>query len=229
MTGAREPFLKWPGWPHLKFAALLALLGTIWFIIVYAGCDAITAHRTTRIRIHFDWELQIPLIPSMTIFYMSIYALFLAAPFIIRERKEFLTLALKLNTAILIAGIIFLLIPAQLAFPPAENLGSWTALFNFADRLNLQYNLAPSLHVTLSVLCIAAFSSHASNPIRIALWLWAVAISLSTVLTHQHHIIDVITGWILALVLSSVAKPSAIQTPAHSNFAERNSRDHISV
>jgi membrane-associated phospholipid phosphatase len=229
MTGAREPFLKWPGWNHLKFAALLAIVGTIWFIIVYGGCDAITAHRTTRIRIHFDWEFQIPLIPSMTIFYMSIYALLLAAPFIIRKRKDFLTLCLKLNAAILIAGVIFLLIPAQLAFPPAENFGPWTSLFNFADRLNLQYNLAPSLHVTLSILCIAAFSPHASNPIRIALWLWAIAISLSTLLTHQHHVIDVITGWALAVTLSLVGKSRAIQTRAHSNFAERNSRDHISV
>ena len=120
MTGAPEPFLKWPGWNHLKFAALLATLGTIWFIIVYAGCDAITAHRTTRIRLHFDWELRIPLIPAMTLFYMSIYALFLAAPFIIRERKEFFRLCLKLNATILVAGIFFLLIPAQLAFPPAD-------------------------------------------------------------------------------------------------------------
>ena len=201
MTGVSEPFLKWPGWNHLKFSALLATLGTIWFIIVYAGCDAITAHRTTRIRLHFDWELAIPLIPAMALIYMSIYALFLAAPFIIRERKEFLRLCLKLNAAILIAGIIFLLIPAQLAFPPAENLGPWTSLFNFADRLNLQYNLAPSLHVTLSVICIATFSARACNPIRAALWLWAIAISLSTVLTHQHHVIDVLAGWALAWAL----------------------------
>ncbi|HUS36736.1 MAG TPA: phosphatase PAP2 family protein [Verrucomicrobiae bacterium] len=201
MTGGREPFLKWPGWNHLKFAALLTVLGTIWFIIVYAGCDTITAHRATRVRIHFDWELRIPLIPPMTIFYMSIYALFLAAPFIIRERKDFGRLCLKLNVAILIAGIFFLLIPAQLAFPPAENLGLWTSLFNFADRLNLHYNLAPSLHVALSVSCIATFSKRASPSVGTVLWLWAIAISLSTVLTHQHHVIDVLAGWALAWAL----------------------------
>jgi membrane-associated phospholipid phosphatase len=201
MTGVSEPFLKWPGWTHLKFAALLSVIGTVWFIIVYGGCDAITAHRATRVRIHFDWELAIPFIPSMTIFYMSIYALFLAAPFIIRERENFLHLSLKLNATILIAGITFLLIPAQLAFPPAENVGPWTALFNFADRLNLEYNLVPSLHVTLSVLCIAAFSKRASPPLAATLWLWAIAISLSTLLTHQHHIIDVVTGWALACAL----------------------------
>jgi membrane-associated phospholipid phosphatase len=203
MTGVSEPFVKWPGWTHLKFAALLTLLGTICFIIVYGGCDAITAHRAARVRIHFDWELAIPLVPAMTIFYMSIYALFLAAPFIIRERKQFLHLSLKLNAAILIAGITFLLIPAQLAFPPAENetVGAWAALFNFADRLNLQYNLVPSLHVTLSVICIATFSKRASPWIAGILWLWTIAISLSTVLAHQHHVIDVLVGWALAWAL----------------------------
>jgi membrane-associated phospholipid phosphatase len=196
-----EPFLKWPGWNHIKFAILVSLVGIIWFLIVYGGCNAITAHRDTRVRIHFDWELHIPLIPAMTLCYMSIYALFIAAPFIIRERKEFLRLSFRLNAAILIAGILFLLIPGRLAFPPAQNLGAFEALFRFADQLNLDYNLFPSLHVALSVICTATFVSRALPFTRIALWLWAIAISLSTVLTHQHHVLDVVGGWLLAVVL----------------------------
>jgi membrane-associated phospholipid phosphatase len=200
---AAGPFLKWPGWNHIRFATLVSVAGLIWFLFIYGSCNAITAHRATRVRIHFDWELRIPLIPAMTLCYMSIYLLFIAAPFIIRERKEFLRLSFRLNAAILIAGILFLLIPGQLAFPPAQNLGAFEALFRFADQLNLDYNLFPSLHVALSVICIATFASRALPFTRIALWLWALAISLSTILTHQHHILDIGGGWLLAFLLNA--------------------------
>jgi hypothetical protein len=126
---------------------------------------------------------------------MSIYALFLAGPFIIRDRREFAALVLGMSLATLIGGISFLLVPSRAAFPPPAELGVWSGLFQFADRLNLDYNMAPSLHVAFSVACVAAFARHASAAGRVLLWLWAAAIALSTVLTHQHHIIDVVSGW----------------------------------
>ena len=59
------------------------------------------------------------------------------------------------------------------------------------------YNLAPSLHVALSVACIAMYTSYAERRGTIALWLWACAIAASTMLLHQHHVVDVVTGWTL--------------------------------
>src|ERR1051326_8765689 len=117
--------MAWPGWKHLRFAALVSFIGCLWFILVYGSCDAITAHRTTRIRIHLDSELNLPFIPEPVLIYMSISFLFLAAPFILRQAREFLALALVLDMIILLGGIGFLLIPAQLAFPPQTDLGAF--------------------------------------------------------------------------------------------------------
>jgi len=36
--------------------------------------------------------------------------------------------------------------------------------------------------------------------VRTALWSWAAMIAASTVLIHQHHVLDVATGWLLALI-----------------------------
>ena len=147
----RRPFLAWPGWAHLRWAGLLFVQVTVWFGLVYGGADWFTAQRTARVRVNLEAELSIPLIPSFTVVYMSIYPLFLAAPYVLRTRRDLTTLAIDLSLAILFAGIVFLLVPAQLAFAPSQNLGPWEGLFRFADRLNLDYNLVPSLHVASSV------------------------------------------------------------------------------
>ena len=199
MNEAVEPFWGWPGWKHLRDALLLSLAGLLWFALVYGGADALTAHRAFRVRVHFDAELGIPFIPEMAVVYMSIYLLFLAAPFILRRKHEFFALAMTLNLVILVAGICFLLLPAQVAFPPPQNFGAWPNLYHFADRLSLNYNLMPSLHVALSVVCIAVFASRSGSTGKALLWTWAVAISASTLLIHKHHVLDVIAGFALAL------------------------------
>ena len=195
-------FLGWPGRAHLLEAWGLSLLNAAWFVLVYGGCDRLTALRALRVPVHVPAELAIPLVPWTIVLYMSIYLLFVLGPFVLRERTEFRALIGTLASIILVAGICFLLFPSSLAFPsPTEaQLGIWAPLFGFADRANLTYNLAPSLHVAVSVACVAAFAHHAGKLGKTLLWAWAAAIAVSTVLTHQHHLLDVASGWLLAIL-----------------------------
>ncbi len=192
---------------HLSFAWLLSAANAAWFALVYGGSDWLTAQRSLRVPIHLPAELSIPLIPGAVVAYMSIYLLFLAGPFIVRERREFAGLICALALATFLGGIGFLLIPSRAAFAPAGDLGLWASLFHFADRLNLDYNMVPSLHVAFSVCCIAAFVRHASQPGRALLWTWAAAIALSTLLTHQHHLLDVVSGWCVGLASFRLGRP----------------------
>jgi membrane-associated phospholipid phosphatase len=195
-------FLAWPGKAHLRHAGLLALANTVWFEIVYAGMDALTAHRSLRVPIHFAAELRMPLVPAMSLFYMSIYPLFLMAPFVLRTRREFRAVVITLALIIGCSGIVFLLLPAQLAYAPTPeaDLGIWAGLYHLSDTLNLTYNLLPSLHVALAVACAAVFAPHAPAAVKAGLWLWVSLIAASTLLIHQHHVLDVVTGWLLAVV-----------------------------
>ena len=188
-------WIAWPGWPFLRFAWLLSAANGVWFALVYGGCEWLTARRALRVPIHLPAELSIPLVPGAVVIYMSIYLLFLAGPFIVRERREFTVLIRALALATLLGGVGFLLVPARAAFAPPGDLGIWTGLFHFADRLNLDYNMVPSLHVALSVCCVASFGRHAARTGRTLLWVWVAAIAVSTVLTHQHHLVDVVSGW----------------------------------
>lgn len=201
-AASSEPLLAWPGWPHLRYAGLLSFANALWFVLIYGGMDYFTARRSFRVPVHFPAELRIPFVPAMTVFYMSLYLLFLMAPFVLRTRREFRALVMTLALVIFCAGIGFLLFPADLAFVPPreEDLGIWARLFHFADTLNLTYNLLPSLHVAFAVACVVIFSGRAPGIPRVLLWLWAIMIAASTVLTHQHHVLDAVTGWLLALI-----------------------------
>jgi membrane-associated phospholipid phosphatase len=197
-----QPFVGWPGWEHLRYTALLSLANTVWFVLVYGGMDSLTARRSFRVPVYFPAELAIPFVPAMTLFYMSIYLLFWMAPFVLRTRREFRALVITMAVAIFCGGIGFFLFPANLAFaaPREEDLGIWAAMFHSADKLNLTYNLLPSLHVAFTVICVAIFSARAPALGKLLLWFWAVMVAASTVLIHQHHLLDVATGWLLALV-----------------------------
>ena len=210
ISAQREPFFAWPSWAHLRIAWLQTVLVSAWFAFVFVGANWVTAQRVTRVRVHFDAELQIPLIPSFTIIYMSIYGLFLVAPFVLRTRREITSLAVAQTITIFVAGICFLLVPARLAFAPATDLqlGIWRGMFRYADRLNLDYNLVPSLHVALSIVCIELFASHANFTGKCFLRAWGVLIAAATVLTHQHHLVDALTGFLLALAVVKFVRRS---------------------
>jgi membrane-associated phospholipid phosphatase len=146
-----------------------------------------------------DWELGIPFWPASVILYESIYVAFAMPPFVMRTPREMQALGWTLGIVILVGGVSFLLFPAEAAFERIDaDLGFWTWPVQMALTLNLgSYNMAPSLHVALSVACIAMFTTYAGRLGRVILWLWAGAIAASTMLLHQHHVIDIVTGWTL--------------------------------
>lgn len=197
------PLLHWPARSQLLEAIWLGLAFSLWFGLIYGGADLITGLRSTRVRLHLDAELAIPFVPAAAIAYMSVYPLFWLAPFVLRTRRELRALVAAMAVAVLIGGIGFLLVPAELAFPPRSTVaGPFASVFRVADGLNLRYNLAPSLHVALAVICADVYARQAAAFARALLWLWAALIAVSTLLIHQHHVVDVVTGFAVAMVVS---------------------------
>ncbi len=52
----------------------------------------------------------------------------------------------------------------------------------------------------MSCLSLAAYGTRAGPAEKALLGAWAAAIALSTLLTHQHHLLDVATGLALAIL-----------------------------
>jgi membrane-associated phospholipid phosphatase len=65
--------------------------------------------------------------------------------------------------------------------------------------IDLPHNMAPALHVVFSALILfAALDASRLTPTKILWWSWLILICASTILVHQHHLLDVISGLAMA-------------------------------
>jgi protein-tyrosine phosphatase len=181
----------------IKAAKTSALLSVL-FLVVYGGCNCITAHRAHVGTLYFDWERHIPFVPLMIIPYMSIDLFFVAGPFLCRDERELSTLVKRISFAIIVAGICFLMFPLRFAFERPAVSGWLGAIFNNFRNLDQPYNLLPSLHIALRTILAHLYARHSTGILRVASNIWFSLIGFSTVLTYQHHVLDVVGGFALA-------------------------------
>jgi len=180
---------------YLRVAIPVGML----FCVVYFAINWLTARRALHYRLYFDWELSIPFVPAMIYAYASILVLFLLPPLLLR-RHQFPALARAMVSVILVAAATFLLLPAEPGFQRPAQVPGYDAVFRALYALDQRYNLVPSLHVACSALCVAALlHARPSAAVKLGLLLWAALLSLSVVLVHQHHLLDVLGGWLLGL------------------------------
>ena len=132
--------------------------------------------------------------------YMSINLFFVCGPFLSQSRNELRVLAQRITFAILVAGACFLLIPLRLsAVRPQPS--DWTgAIFRFLHIFDQPYNLLPSLHITFRTILADLYAKHTKGVIRFASHVWFILIGFSTLLTYQHHFVDIVGGFVLAAI-----------------------------
>lgn len=186
-----------PSWA--ESARVLAGLATL-FLVIYMGTNWITSRRSDVGTWYYDWERHIPFVPAMIVPYASLDLFFVAAPFLCSQRRELRILTGRMGLAGVLAGLSFLLFPLTLAVDRPHVEGWGGTLFNWLWMIDLPYNLCPSLHITQQVILGNLFVRHTRGMIRWSFRLWFSLIGLSTLLTYQHHAVDVIGGLVLAAV-----------------------------
>lgn len=182
-----------------RIVILVTLFTSLWFAAIYGGCDWITRHRAMRVSLDFAWEQSIPFVPAASPVYLSLNLLLATLALSLRQRAQLLAAGTAITAMIAIAGACFLVLPSELNYAPPPPAGIWQPLFNIADAMNLDYNLLPSLHVALATFAALVLGQRRATFTRVALTLWAIAIAVSTLLIHQHHVLDVAAGVALAV------------------------------
>jgi len=179
---------------------------TVVFFTVYPLCNWLTAKRETVLRLYVAAELQIPFVPEFVWIYLSLYLLFVIPPFFL-SASRMNALGKRLVEATIFCGIVFLVLPAELGFErTVPDDPFYSAMFARLFAIDLPHNMAPSLHVTFSAMILfVLLNESGSAAARIGFWIWLVLICSSTVLVHQHHLIDVVTGLLVAMTFYPVA------------------------
>lgn len=199
---------------QVKTSVLLSFL----FLAVYTSCNWITSIRSDVGFWFFEWERNIPFVPWMILPYMSLDLFFVAAPFLLRNEQERRTFAGRVTAAILVAGAFFLFMPLQFGFPRPVVSGWLGSIYRFLHAFDQPFNLFPSLHITLQIILADTYSRHSKGVIRWAVQIWFSLIGISTLLTYQHHIIDVVGGFILATFCLYFIRESIPKLPAVKNL-----------
>ena len=190
----------------MRRAASTAVFLSLVFIVVYGGTNWLTAQRPSAdvTTWYFEWELAvIPYVPLFIVPYMSMDLLFFAAPFLCRSREELRVFARRVLFSILVAALFFLLLPLKLNWPERPVVGGWFGDFvqqscTAPFLMEYPHNLFPSLHIVLCMIVADIYARHSRGIVRALLCTWFVLIGASTLLTWQHHVVDIAGAIVLA-------------------------------
>lgn len=198
---------------YLLYAGLISVL----FAVGYGGANWLAAQREWHAHLYLAAELAIPLWPQMIWVYLSINLLFLLPVFALDVA------ALRLLGRRMIAGTlgaiaVFVAVPTTIGFDRLPLADGEHPAFALLYALDHPFNCAPSLHVTYSTLLIGAVARRSPAWLQAALAAWLLLIIASTVLTHQHHLLDILAALLLVGALHLVianrkaAPPSSRET-----------------
>src|SRR5439155_9315587 len=187
-------------------ATRTSVLLSVLFMVVYGGTNWFTAQRSSADvqTWYFTWELMIiPYVPLLIVPYMSMDFFFFMAMFLCRDERELRTFAQRVVFSIMVAAAFFLLLPLKLEWPQRPSVAGWFG--DFVEQsctapflMEYPYNLFPSLHIALCLIVADIYARHSRGIVRVLLCTWFILIGISTLLTWQHHLVDIAGGLMLA-------------------------------
>lgn len=184
--------------PWASLGVMIA--GMLIFDLLYMPINYFNSGREFHYQLFTQWELNIPLWDWMILFYVSAYILPLF-PYFKLSFKEHVLLAKTVALSGVIGGIVFLIWPTALGWERnlAEISPFFQPLFKLLWKLDYPHNLVPSLHVDMCFLLVfPAIRNYKHWQNKVGAICWFTGICASILLVHQHHILDLFTGLILA-------------------------------
>ena len=147
-------------------------------------------------------DVAIPFIPLMIVPYSWSIMLFCAGFFMVKTPAQLSLLTGKLILATLFACFIFYIFPAKFTFERPTVLGWAHYGYQFLHITDKPFNQFPSLHVAYAVLLGTSLWQLSKSALyRLALCCICSLIIVSTVLTYQHHLLDIAGGLLLAALV----------------------------
>lgn len=186
---------------HIKAMAIWGSLCVLLCTVLYLSSNCIAETLLSHHQLYLECEKDIPQVPGMILFYESYSLLVLLSFIYAKSPKNIRALSITMMVSSVIACAIFLLFPGELGFSRTMNIQGYESMFEVLHRMDKPHNLYPSLHITFSAISAFTLLRHTQKKrMQVLLILWVIMIALSVILTHQHHLFDIATGFVLAWI-----------------------------
>lgn len=181
----------------IRQQAFALTLCTIVFMTIYNGATWYASSLDNLPSFTFDFEKFIPFFPLSIIPYMASGVFFCIVFFLCKNKYQLKILTWRMLFVIITAGIIFILTPLQFSFTKPEVSNDILNLpFLLLKKFDSPFNQSPSLHIAFAFIFWSVFRD--LSKWRIFLLINLILVGISTLTTYQHHVIDILTGAILA-------------------------------
>lgn len=177
----------------LRLKQMLLGWGTVG--VIYSFCDRLQGegHPLTA------WVVDraIPFSSSAVWLYLSFF-LIVPAGYLLVPLSRLRWLARAMQLSALGAGVIYLLWPTTMHYPPLAYDGASSVVLGWLIEIDSSQNCFPSLHAALTILAVVAIAARGRFFITAASVLWALAIAFSILQLRRHLFIDLLGGALLA-------------------------------
>ena len=134
----------------------------------------------------------------MAAVYLTVGPMMLLSVFIVRETRPMRQLLKVLCAQTLVGFCVFLAFPVASNFPPIPESANLPGIYQIADLINLKNNELPSLHFCFAATMALVYSGGRRPAVAILFHGWALLIAASTLLIHEHNLLDLVAGYLLA-------------------------------
>ena len=185
-----------------NYKRLWTSIALFYFGAGYLACNWINNTRDHYHNIVLPFETDIPFIPLAVLVYPITYLCMGGIYFLAADKvfyKKFMRAFFFLTT---LHYVLFLIIPVRMTLRPEilQDTGVLLSIVKIFYWMDLPYNCFPSLHIAYASLCLLSLWNYKRRWGYIYL-LAVVAVSLSVVFVKQHYILDVLGGYLSALLV----------------------------
>ena len=195
---------SWPDKARALAWLRFMMLFYVFFFPVFFGSARIVEAMGVSRGLYFDWELAVPFVPWMIVPYLTLFSLFLL-PLLHMTPREIDRLSVQSTASLGIAFVAFLALAGRNGFVPKPTSGAFGPLFQLIGAVDTPRSMAPSLHVAFAAMILIGCAERASSRLAALYYAWLALLAASTVLIHQHHLLDVGAGFALALSVRKLA------------------------
>jgi membrane-associated phospholipid phosphatase len=126
--------------------------------------------------------------------------------FLFAKENRIVTLRYAIQISAMISGIIFIMFPTSLSYPPLVAEGINAKALKMLLLVDTEQNCLPSLHAALTLLALISLWDWQKKITSLIYLVIAILIGFSIIQLRRHLFIDVAAGILVGLIAQGLAK-----------------------